>query len=346
MRIAVNTRVLHMHTTGVQRYTLELLSRLGREVRRIAPAVKLDGVQGHLWEQAILPLRIGDRLLWSPSNTGPIAVRRQVVTIHDVVPLDHPEWLNPRFAAWYRWLLPRLAKRVAHIITISEFSRQRIVECLKVAATKVTVIPNGVDARFHPRSPTEVTRTRRGLGIPSPHYILTVGSLEPRKNLHRLLQAWERVHTSIPDDVWLVVTGAKGKALVFKDVHFSKLPPRVHLTGHVEDAHLPALYSGALAFAYLSVYEGFGLPPLEAMAAGVPTITGNRTALPEVVGDAGVMVDPLDVDAIADGLKRIVEDSDLRRQLRAKGLERARRFSWDRTAALTFSVLEASASQC
>ena len=143
--------------------------------------------------------------------------------------------------------------------------------------------------------------------MPCRHYVLCVGSLEPRKNLPRLLQAWSRIQSEVPGNVWLVLTGKKGNERIFADAAgLSRLPPRVHLTGHVPDDVLPALYAGAIAFAYPSVYEGFGLPPLEAMAAGIPVLTGNQTSLPEVVGDAGVMVDPYDVDALADGLLRLL----------------------------------------
>ncbi len=150
---------------------------------------------------------------------------------------------------------------------------------------------------------------------------------------------------SIEDDIWLVLTGKQDNTNLFAQVAgLDGLPPRVHLTGHVPDETLPALYAGAMVFAFPSLYEGFGLPPLEAMASGVPVLTGNQTSLPEVVGNAGVMVDPYDVDAIADGLLGLVEDENLRTRLISIGDERARQFSWDVTAEKTWSVLQSVCS--
>lgn len=338
--VTINTRVLHGPLTGVQRYILELIKHIGVELRAVAPSQPLHGVKGHMWEQFVLPVKVGRGLLWSPSNTGPLVTSRQVVTIHDTAVFDHPESVNPSFARWYRWLLPRLAQRVEHIITISEFTKGRIVETCRVAPEKITVIPNGVDPRFSPRPKDEITETRRALGIPDGRYVLTLGTLQPRKNLHRLLQAWWHIHDKVSDDVWLVVAGGSPTSLVFTEVILDKLPPRVHFTGHVADRHLPALYSGALAFAFVSIYEGFGLPLLEAMAANVPVLAGNRSAVPEVVGDAGLLVDPLDVESIADGLFRLIEDASLRKSLQAKGLARVKEYTWEKSARMTAEILQ------
>ncbi|PZA06814.1 MULTISPECIES: glycosyltransferase family 1 protein [unclassified Meiothermus] len=345
MDIVVNTRTLASKLTGVQRYTSEIVDRLGAGIERIAPRPALDGIAGHAWEQFVLPTQLRGRLLWSPSNTGPLLVRQQVVTVHDVVPLDHPEWLNPRFAGWYRFLLPKLLPRVRRIITVSEFSKTRILEHIRLEPWRVVVIPNGVDPRFHPRTQEEHDQIKERLGLPSSHFVLSLGSLEPRKNLGRLLKAWALVSTRLPEEVWLVVAGAKGKAQIFQEVSLEKLPPRVHFVGHVPDEYLPVLYSAASGFVYPSVYEGFGIPPLEAMASGTPTLTGNRTALPEVVGDAALTVDPFDVEAIADGLWRLVTDAELRQRLRQRGLERSKQFGWDSIAKHTWSVLQEAAAE-
>ena len=340
MPIYINTRVLHSHLTGVQRYVSELVVRFGANASLVTPRHTLQGVNGHAWEQFILPLKVRRNTLFSPSITGPLAVKRQVVAMHDVVPLDHPEWLNPNFAAWYGFLVPKLARRVAHVVTISEFSKSRILAHTPMDERQITVTPLAADAKFHPLSQDVIEESLGSLNLPTRHYVLCVGSLEPRKNLARLLQAWRLIEKRIPDDVWLVLTGKQGNARVFAhEAGLNELPRRVHLTGHVRDEQLPALYAGALVFAYPSVYEGFGLPPLEAMACGVPVLTGNQTSLPEVVGEAGVMVDPYDVDALADGLLRLVDDGALRGKCRCNGLERAKKFSWDETARRTWDIL-------
>jgi len=337
-KLAVNLRVLDYPMTGVQRYASEIISHWD-EYMPLKPDSPISGIKGHVWEQMVLPSRLRGSLLFSPSNTGPLAVANQVVTLHDVVPLDHPEWLNQTFAAWYRVVIPRLVRKVRHVITISEFTKSRILDSTGIAPEKITVIPNGVDKRYYPRESNEIEEMRLQLQLPSSKYILSLGTLEPRKNLKTLVAAWSRIQHDIPDDIWLVIAGNTGGGNVFQQIEVLDFVPRTHLCGHVPDSLLPALYSGAWAFAYLSSYEGFGLPPLEAMASGTPVITGNRTALPEVVGDCGLLVDPFDVDAVSGGLRQLVCDGNARSLFSEKGLKRAQKFSWANTAACTHHLL-------
>jgi glycosyltransferase involved in cell wall biosynthesis len=343
-KIVVNLRSQGACLTGVQRYSQELCARLNGGIETVMPRRPLHGVAGHLWEQTVLPVRAGKRLLWSPANTGPVTVERQVLTIHDVASLDHPEWFGSKFATWYGWMIPALAKRVRCLITVSEFSKQRLVANTGIKESRVHVIPNGVDERFYPRNIEDIREVRTRLRIPTNQYVLVLGSIEPRKNLSRLLQAWELDVQRLPNDVWLVIAGAEGNSHIFASNKLGRIPARVHSTGFVSDQDLPALYSGALAMVYPSIYEGFGLPVLEAMAAGTAAIAGNSTSLPEVAGDAGVLVNPCDVDAIAVAIERIVRDGVWRERLRKRGIERSRQFTWDRAAASTLRVLESASA--
>jgi glycosyltransferase involved in cell wall biosynthesis len=342
-RIVVNTRSLTAVLTGVQRYAAELGALFGEKVTQVLPHRPLQGVAGHLWEQVQLPLLVRGRLLWSPANSGPIVLARQVVTVHDIAVLDHPEWFNARFAAWYSWMTPRLVRRAAHVIAVSEFTKRRLVEVTGVDESRVSVVPNGVDKRFNPRPPEEVAAVGRNLGIPSSSYVLSLATLEPRKNLTGQLQAWSRCVSYLPASVWLVVSGAKGKSHVFGSLEARDVPPRVHFTGYVRDEDLPALYSGAMAFLYPSFYEGFGLPVVEAMATGTVPIVSNSSALREVAGDAGIVVDPHDLEAIASAIVRVVKESRWRELLGHRSTRQSEAFTWDRTAEATWRVLEDAA---
>lgn len=337
--ILVNARSLTAGMTGVQRYTDEICKRLDGRIKRISPSRPMHGAAGHVWEQFYLPRMTTGRLLWSPANAGPIWLERQVVTFHDIAVLDHPEWFGKRFAAWYRWLVPRLARRVKKIVAVSEFTKSRLVDSLGIDASKIAVIPNGVDGRFKPASQIECSAANAQLALPSSDYLLCVGSLEPRKNLARLLEAWSLCVDQIPSSVYLVISGIEGAKQVFRTTPLMALPRRVHLTGFAPEKDLPALYRGALALVYPSVYEGFGLPALEAMASGVPPIVGNNTSLPELVGEAGLCVDPTNVDAIASAIIRMVNDGCLRQELARRSIARSKLFDWNKTARATWDLL-------
>jgi glycosyltransferase involved in cell wall biosynthesis len=336
--IDVNTRTLSAQLTGVQRYLKEILDKHPDAFRRIEPRQPLRALKGHGWEQTVLPLR-SSGLLWSPGNTGPLVKAHQIVTLHDVVPFDMPHTLDPKFAAVYQFLTPRLVRRVEKVITISNFSKSAILRHMPVDPDKIVIIPNGVDERFHPKPPAEVAQAIAQAGIPFKRYVLTLGSIEPRKNLATLFKAWRQVEDAIDDDIGLVVVGKTGASNIFKSIDIDDRMKRVHFTGHLPDGALPAIYSGATAFVCISLYEGFGLPPLEALACGAPTLASNTTALPEVVGDAAWTVDPTDVGAVTDALIELVRSESEQQRLRAKGLVQARQFPWADTARQTLALL-------
>lgn len=335
MRVQVNGRYLIQRVTGVQRYAREIVARLGGKVEVICPGPAAKGLRGHVWEQMVLPWRLRRGLLWSPCTTGPLSISSQIVTIHDCAFFDQAHCFSRAFAAWYQFLVPRLARAARQILTDSEFSKQRIVELCRVPAAKVQVVYCGVGAGFRPHSAEEIAAVRRKLGLPQ-RYLLCVGSLEPRKNLVRLLAAWQRIQPRL-DGVSLVLAGAKSH--VFREAGLSQ-PPAVHLAGYLSDDMLSAVYAGAEAFVFPSLYEGFGLPVLEAMACGTPVVCSATTSLREVAGDAALLVDPFDVESIAEGLTQVLEDGDLRDKLCARGVARAQKFSWDETASHTWDALQ------
>lgn len=343
MQIYVNARFRAHKITGIQRVAHEIVSRLGTDLEICQPGKDLTGWKARVWEQTVLPLRSQSGLLWSPYPSGPLFLRRHVVTFHDLFAVDSPEWYSKAFAQWYGLTMRRLAAGAVHLIAVSEYTKTRLVKRFDIDASKITVVYNGVDLeRFYP-TPEKSSEARSALNLPSSEYLLCLGSLEPRKNLTRLLAAWASVLPELPQDLWLVVAGS-GDQGVYTNANLGKIPDRVMMTGYVSEEHLRGLYAGSLGFVYPSIAEGFGLPPVEAMACGVPVLTSSVTSLPEVCGDAAVYVDPLDEASIAGGIKRFVQDIHLRQRLALAGRERAKRFTWRSAADGTLSVLRAATS--
>lgn len=337
--IICNTRILNTSLTGVQRVTVELLKRMP-EVREVKPEKRLPGPVGHLWEQAVLPVKVGRGTLWSPSNTGPLAVKRQVVTVHDLATLECPEGYSRGFRAYYNGLFPYLLPRVPGIISVSEYTKERIIHHYKIPAERIHVTPLGIDHdRFMPPTLADVDAVKAKLGLPE-RYVLFLGALSGRKNVKSLIEAWGKIQDSVGKDTGLVIAGAAGAAHVFDGQAMPVLPPRTVLTGRIDDNDLSALLGGATVFVMPSVYEGFGLPPLEAMACGTPCLVSDRTSLPEVVGDAALLTDPTDIDDMAEKLHGLLGDAGLRKTLAAAGLKRAKLFTWDACAQQTLSILK------
>ena len=329
--LVVNARVTTFAMGGQQRVAAEIMQRLPG-IECLAPAKPLGGLKGHAWEQVILPVKARGRLLWSPSATGPLLHRHQVLTVHDTAFFDVPEYFAPSFVRLYQTLVPRLARRVAQVVTVSEFSRQQMVKTMGIAAEKIEVIYNGVSPAFRPSDPETAAATRAALDLPE-RYLLVQATADRRKNLARTLEAWRHVAPALPADLHLVVSGNLGRGHVFGEAAGLDLDGlRLKAIGYVAEEHMAPLMAGAEAFVFASLYEGFGLPVLEAMAAGTPVITGNTTALPEVAGEAALLVDANSTTSIAQAMLDVVNRPLLAQTLRTKGVLQAKRFTWDEAA--------------
>ncbi|HEV8590397.1 MAG TPA: glycosyltransferase family 1 protein [Pyrinomonadaceae bacterium] len=278
----------------------------------------------------------------------PFAPCPVVAAIHDLSFEHLPETFNRRSRTQLRVTVRRTARNAAQILTLSEFSRRDIIETYKIDSERVSVTPAAAPSHFAAvTDETELRRIRLTYGIKR-DYILALGSIQPRKNLVRLINAYaalrnNRTGLTLPQ---LVLAGKRGwlEAETIRAAKQTDACKDILFVGYVPETDLPALYSGALCFAYPSYFEGFGLPVVEAMLCGTPVIAGNRTSLPEVVGAAGVLVDPFDEAAIAEGLAELIENPDYRAQLRVKGLERAKLFNWKTTARLTLHAYERASS--
>jgi glycosyltransferase involved in cell wall biosynthesis len=291
------------------------------------------------WEQTVLPVvlrRLRADLVHAPVNVGPFAHPCPlVVTVHDLAFILYPETFR-RGRRFYQTVLTRwTARRAERIIAVSANTAADLVRLFGVPRERIVVVPNGVDPAYRPLPRAEVEEFRRRQGLPE-RFLLCVATMEPRKNLPRLLEALARVPQAPP----LVLCGGRGWYYdeVFATIERLGLQERVHLPGFISQAELPYWYNAASWFVYPSLYEGFGLPALEALACGTPCLVSRASSLPEVVGDAALLVDPADVDDIAHGLAQATGDRTLAEALRAAGPERAAQFPWSRTARETAAV--------
>jgi glycosyltransferase involved in cell wall biosynthesis len=325
MRVGLDVSPLDLTAAGTARYVEALAAapdievvRLARRGRSRAATMYRDVV----WYPLVLPrLAAGSRLdvLHCPTFRGPLAPPScpLVVTVHDLAVLRHPETFNLWTRHYSRLCVSRVARAARLVIAVSEHTKRDLVELLATAETKIRVVPNGVAETFRPDGPAE-----------SGDYVLAVGTIEPRKNLERLAAASRSL------GVELRVAGARGWGRV-------ELGSGVRELGRVSDEELARLYRGALCLAYPSLYEGFGIPILEAMASGTPVVTSRGGATEEVADGAAVLVDPLDPDAIAAGIE---EAASRREELVPAGLERARSFSWSEVARRTSEVYREAAA--
>lgn len=303
-----------------------------------------DNWVARLWQRLRVPLPAetitgGVDSFYSPDFVLPPlrSGTRALLTVHDLSFIRHPETFTPALQQYLQTAVPRSIARADFILADSIATQRDLVELLHVPVERVTVLYSGLAAGFQ-ETPEDDERGRlqARYGIGARPYILTVGTLQPRKNYTRLMQACDPLIAS--GDLELVIVG-KPAWLAEPILEAAAQRPHARLLGFVADADLPALYRQATVFAFPSLYEGFGLPIVEAMACGTPVVGSAVSSIPEVVGDAGLLVDPLDVDGWRTALQRVVEDSALRAELRGRGLSRAGQFSWSRAAAQWLALI-------
>lgn len=266
---------------------------------------------------------------------GPI-----INTIHDLSILRFPETHPKERVRAIGDALPAAIERSDVVITVSGFIAREIVETFSVAPSKVHAIHNGVSEQFRPREAQEVHDCLAKYGLTYGRYLLAVGTLEPRKNITSLIRAYEKIPSGMRRQFPLALAGMKGwhYGEIGREMEPLVAAGEIKLLGYLSDDELPQIYAGSSMLVYPSIYEGFGLPPLEAMACGVPVIASNRASLPEVVGDAGILVEPYDIDAIAEAIMSLIDDAGERERRGRAGLERSRDFSWEKCASETMAV--------
>ena len=366
MRIGIDVSPLATRRTGVGNYCAHLVKHLAAS----APDVELHGFSSGLraWNPVSEPglstgrhLRLPTRALYRLWDwTGlpkadrllggvdvfhgvnyvlpPLEHAKGVLTIHDLAFLRHPELCSPRIAGYFAQNIRRFAQQADAIIACSEATRRDISELLAISAERVITIYEGADHRFQPMDRAEATeRVRKTWNITGPYFVF-VGAIEPRKNLTTLVEAFARVSQELPHH--LVLAGGVGWRAepVFDAIERHGMNARVQRIGYVAHDDLPALYAAAEAMVFPSLYEGFGLPVIEAMACGCPVITADNSSLPEVAGEAGLLVQATDIEALANAMRRLATDAALRDFMRMAGLQQAGRFSWETTARQTLDV--------
>ncbi|HEU4691999.1 MAG TPA: glycosyltransferase family 1 protein [Vicinamibacterales bacterium] len=362
MRVAIDTRKIHDFGIGTYiRNLLRQLARIDRDTEYVLLCREPDlGIAAQLGpnfrsvrepspnyslrEQIHVPWvlrRERPDVYHAPHYVLPPAVRcRSVVTIHDCIHLMFPQYLPNKAAyAYARASMWAAARRSDRILTVSEASKRDILSLFNVKPEKIVVVYNAIDEHFS-TTPSEehVARIRERYQLDH-KFVLYVGNIKPHKNLVRLIEAFSELRRT-HDDLKLLIIGDEISKLpaLRRAVHRHKLHKHVRFLGYLKDDTLTVLYRLASVFVFPSLYEGFGLPPLEAMASGTPVVTSNVSSLPEVTGDAAVLVDPYDVDSIGNGIRRILDDPRLAEELRIKGLKRAREFSWERSVEKTLRV--------
>lgn len=283
-----------------------------------------------------------DVMLWPNFVSWPTVRRsKNILIIYDLSYIHQAEHSDRANRQYLKRFVPRSIKKAAHIITISQSSQHEILSQYGVEPSDITIINPAVDHQvYRPQSTNSVERVSKKYGLGGA-YILYTGTIEPRKNIVGILNAYELLPQALRSQYVLVLAGGKGWLDQHIQQRLSELKDlKIITTGYVPDEDLPAIYSGAAVFVYPSFYEGFGMPPLEAMACGVPVITSNNSSLPEVVGDAGIMVQAEDAGELAKQMERVLTDPKLAAELRKKGLLQAQKFNWEDSAKRLLEVIE------
>jgi glycosyltransferase involved in cell wall biosynthesis len=368
MRVAYDARPLVKKGTGIGRYVRRLLEALvglegteeillwsPREIAKGAilgldPRVREQvqrGWKGNLWLQLVVPIlvqRHSPDIFHGTLFLSPLGARcPSVVNIYDLTVYRYPDTMEARSKWPLKLLLPSSVSRADRILTLSEFTKQEIGARWPRAAHKIEVVPGAPCLRFDEPSVgwsgPDAAKILGRYGVRTP-YLLYVGTMEPRKNILRMLKAFESLHAMGAEDTQFVLVGHRGWG--YEEVHraWESSPVRsfIRYIGYVPDEVLALIYKHAVLFLYLSLYEGFGLPPLEAMAAGTCVVASNRASLPECLGEGAVLADPFDVEGLAEVLLRLLRDPDLREEYVRRGLLRAKRYSWRESAEKTLAV--------
>jgi alpha-1,3-rhamnosyl/mannosyltransferase len=290
---------------------------------------------------------LGDYVLHTPNYILMPFPGPSVTTVHDLSYLHYPQHHPRERIAFMERQMPRTLAQAAMIVTDSEFVRRELIELLGISAARIQTVPLGVEETFHPYWPAQRNPVLARYDLANTPYLLVVATLEPRKNLLRLVNSYSRLPEALRRRHPLVIAGARGWLTEALERRLEPLERsgQTRRLGYISQEDLPLLYAGAWAFAFPSLYEGFGLPLLEAMRSGIPVLTANRSSLPEVAGDAAILVDPEDVDAIAAGLERLLTDEAWRALAVERGLRQAQPFSWARCVEETVAVYRTALKQ-
>lgn len=340
--LVVNARFLTQPITGVQRHAIEVSRRIKRaipDVRFLTPsgiihtdlahelaAQEVGQRRGHFWEQLELPGQLNGAGLISLCNASPVSVSRQIVTIHDAAPFSVPHAYSLAFRTWYRFMIRTLGRRARVVMTDSRFSAEELQRRAGISINRLSVIPLGAE---HARAGGQDTGVLDRHNLRNRPFLLAVGSNSPHKNFSALLRAAARLsHVSFT----IVVAGGTSGRVHAAALLESSVNNHICHVGRVSDEELRSLYEHAAGYVHPAYYEGFGLPPLEAMALGCPVLSARAASLPEVLGDAADYFDPFDEADMAAAIERFMDDHRRRAQLRQLGLTRSADFSWDRTA--------------